>query len=186
VASEISPRDRLLSAAGALFYARGVNAVGVDAICAAAGVSKRTLYQQFGSKDHLVVTCLDTFGPGIVDRYTAGRAGTPLERITAVFTGLWQSVEGEGFRGCAFINATTDLADPAHPARAVARAYKEQLRESFAAAAREGGARDPGQLAEQLLMLFDGAMVTALMGTVTSPDSTLDAVLALTGRAGLH
>jgi len=160
--------------------------VGVDAICAAAGVSKRTLYQQFGSKDQLVATCLDTVGPAILDRYAGGRAGPPLERITAVFTGLWQSASGEGFRGCAFINTATDLADPAHPARAVARAYKEQLRDFFAATAREGGARDPDKLAEQLLILFDGAMVTAQMGTVTSPDSTLDAVLALTSSGGLH
>ena len=104
----------------------------------------------------------------------------------ATFAGLWRSAEGEGFRGCAFINVATDLADPAHPARAVARADKEQLKDFFATAAREGSARDPDQLAEQLLMLFDGAMVTALMGTVTSPHSTLDAVLALTGRAGLR
>ena len=68
-----SPRQRLLDAAADLFYRQGIGAVGVDLVSKAAGVSKRTLYQQFGSKDQLIAESLDAQGMAILGMYLPGR-----------------------------------------------------------------------------------------------------------------
>jgi AcrR family transcriptional regulator len=185
-----SSRQRLLDAAGELFYRQGIGAVGVDLVSKAAGVSKRTLYQQFGSKDELVAASLDQAGQSIIAYYLppddAQSAARPArEQILAVFNGQRDWSATTEFRGCPFINAATELADPQHPARGVARAYKLQLRDFFAAQAERGGAADPQQLADQLLVVFDGAIVQAVMGTIRRPDAAAAAVAALLDAAGV-
>jgi AcrR family transcriptional regulator len=181
VNSATPPRQRLLDTAADLFYSRGVGPVGVDTICAAARVSKRTLYQHFGSKEQLVADTLDAFGPAILDQYISESdpGAPPRDTITGVFERMWAWSETEQFRGCAFVNAATELADPQHPARAVARNYKLRLRQFFVDQARRGNANNAERLGDQLVMLFDGAIVAALMQTVTRPESLMQAVTTL-------
>jgi AcrR family transcriptional regulator len=181
VTSTTPPRQRLLDAAADLFYSRGVGAVGVDTICAAACVSKRTLYQHFGSKDQLVAESLDTFGPAILEQYIAQTdpGAPPRDTITAVFNRVWAWSQSEQFRGCAFVNTAAELADPQHPARAVARHYKLRLRQFFVDQATRGNADNPERLGDQLVMLFDGAVITTLMQIVTRPESLMQAVTTL-------
>src|SRR5216683_7897469 len=113
-----SPRQRLLDAAADLFYRQGIGAVGVDLVTRAAGVSKRTLYQQFGSKDQLVAESLEARGTAILGMYLpADDDGAPARKqILAVFDGLRGWTASAGFRGCPFVNTATELADPGHPA----------------------------------------------------------------------
>jgi AcrR family transcriptional regulator len=176
-----TPRQRLLDAAGDLFYQQGVTAVGVDLISKAAGVSKRTLYQQFGSKDQLVAQTLDAEGPAILGAYmpAAGGDAPPRQQILAVFGALQGWTASATFRGCPFVNTATELADPSHPARRVARDYKLRLRGYFAQQAERGHADDPQRLADQLLVIFDGAIVQAVMGTGLHTDAAVTAVEAL-------
>jgi AcrR family transcriptional regulator len=185
-----SPRQRLLAAAGELFYRQGIGAVGVDLVSKAAGVSKRTLYQQFASKDELVAASLHEAGEAIIDMYLPpgdllDRERPPGEQILAVFEAQRDWAGAPDFRGCPFINTATELTDPQHPARAVALRYKLRLRDFFAAQAERGGSDDPQQLADQLLVIFDGAIVQSVMGTVRSPDAALQAVTALLDAAGV-
>jgi AcrR family transcriptional regulator len=176
-----TPRQRLLDAAAELFYARGIGAVGVDLISKAAGVSKRTLYAEFGSKDQLIAQSLDARGTGIVGMYLppAGSDASPREQILAVFGRLDAWAASEFFRGCAFVNAATELADPGHPARDVARHYKQRIRDFFADQAARGGAADPHALAGQLAVVFDGTIVQAVVGTPVPFGTVRGAVLAL-------
>ncbi|HEY6294938.1 MAG TPA: TetR/AcrR family transcriptional regulator [Streptosporangiaceae bacterium] len=176
-----APRQRLLDAAADLFYRQGIGAVGVDLVSKTAGVSKRTLYQQFGSKDRLVAESLDAHGDAVLGMYIpAEDPKAPARRqILAVFEALGQWTAAETFRGCPFVNTATELADPGHPARLVARDYKLRLRDYFARQAERGQADDPQRLADELIVIFDGAIVQAVMGTVRHPDAARTAVRSL-------
>jgi AcrR family transcriptional regulator len=176
-----TPRQRLLDAAGDLFYRQGITAVGVDLVSKAAGVSKRTLYQQFGSKDQLVAESLDAQGAAILHAYMPAEGGgaAPRQQILAVFDALRGWTASDTYRGCPFVNTATELADPGHPARRVARDYKLRLRDYFAGQAEQGHADDPQRLADQLVIIFDGAIVQAVMGTGRRADAALTAASAL-------
>jgi AcrR family transcriptional regulator len=176
-----TPRQRLLDAATDLFYRQGIGAVGVDLVSKAAGVSKRTLYQQFGSKDRLIAESLDAHGDAILGLYIpAEDPDAPArQQILAVFDGLRGLTMEETFRGCPFVNTATELSDPGHPARRIARHYKLKLRDYFASQAERGQAKDPQRLADQLIVVFDGAIVQAVMGTAQHLDAARTAVEVL-------
>jgi AcrR family transcriptional regulator len=182
-----TPRQRLLDTAGELFYRQGIAAVGVDLVSKAAGVSKRTLYQQFGSKDQLIAESLDAQGAANIGQYIpAEDPGAPArQQILAVFDGLSRWTASETFRGCPFVNTATELADPGHPARQIARDYKLRLRDYFARHAERGQAKDPQRLADQLIVVFDGAIVQAVMGTMRHSDAARSAVQALLDAHGI-
>jgi len=174
-----------------LFYRYGIGAVGVDLVSQAAGVSKRTLYQQFGSKDELVAASLDQAGEAIIGMYLpvgdSLDANRPArQQILAVFDGQREWTSAAGFRGCPFINTATELPDPRHPARAVALSYKLRLRDFFTTQAERGGCADPQLLADQLLIIFDGVIVQSVAGTIRRPDAAGNAVAALLDAAGVH
>ncbi|QMW65326.1 TetR/AcrR family transcriptional regulator [Mumia sp. ZJ1417] len=167
-----TPKARaVLAAASELFYSQGIHAVGVDAIAEHAGVTKKTLYDRFGSKDRLVVEYL-------VDREQRWRdfllprleaAGTdPASRLAAIFdaVAIWSG--DHGGKGCSMINAHAEISDPSHPAYAVIIEQKRWTLALFADLARDSGAADPGAVAEDLMILHEGAMVTAGMGIVPS------------------
>jgi AcrR family transcriptional regulator len=183
-----SPRQRLLDTAGDLFYRLGINTVGVDLISKEAGVSKRTLYQYFGSKEQLVAQSLAAAGAAIISHYIPAHATdeAPRDAILAVFDGLDSWSASPEFRGCPFVNTATELADPAHPARLVARDFKLQLRSYFASQAERGGATDPHRLADELIVVFDGATVQAVMDTAASPGAGRSAALTLLDAHRIH
>jgi AcrR family transcriptional regulator len=175
----------LLEAASDLFYRLGITAVGVDALSEAAHVSKRSLYQHFGSKDELVAEALRTRAPAIMARWLAAvdASARPRERILTVFETLRTLSLAPGFRGCPFVNVATELVDPTHPARAVARAAKQALHDFFRDNAAEAGAHHPDTLADQLTMLFDGAMAQRLVGLDIDPAAAAQAAAVLIDSA---
>ncbi|MEU6808027.1 TetR/AcrR family transcriptional regulator [Streptomyces sp. NPDC046831] len=154
-----SPRDRLLDAGAHLFYRDGVS-IGVEALCRAAGVSKRSMYQLFGSKDEVLAASLERRLPGYEARLVVPDprdAAAPRERILHVFERLAQAAAEPGYRGCPYLAALVELKDPGHEASRVAQGAKERLGEWFRAQAEHGGAADPVRLARQLMPVFDGA-----------------------------
>ena len=174
---------RIVAAAEELFYHRGITAVGVDLIAEHSGVTKRTLYNQFGSKDHLVAAYLtgrDQRWRSLV-RAAVDAADTPVEAVTAPFEALrtWNETNT---RGCAFINALAELPDPAHPAHRIAANQKLWLLDLFAELAATAGCPHPASLATRLLVLHEGALATQPLPLDTLPAST-DLARALV-RAG--
>src|SRR5215813_11355971 len=146
-------RERILETADRLFYRRGIRAVGVDTVAAEIGISKRTLYNHFPSKDALIVAYLTRRlrAPSTSDR-------PPAEQILGDFDRLEQSFGRPTFRGCPFVNAVAELGERRHPANAIAMAYKEQRRAWFRDLLVRLDVDDPDGLATQLVLLVDGAI----------------------------
>lgn len=161
-ALDVDAATRLLDAAERLFYRRGVQAVGVDAVVGEAGVATKTLYAHFGSKDGLVEAYLRRRDRRWLDwlrgRVDAAEPGPA--RVLAVFDALHEWFAEPGYNGCAFINVAGELAASPN-ARAIARDHKLALRALLTDVAAGAGAADPAVLAERLMLLVEGAIVTA-------------------------
>ncbi|MET8766996.1 TetR/AcrR family transcriptional regulator [Streptomyces sp. NPDC004658] len=161
-AEKASPRDRLLDAAARLSYRDGVS-IGIEALCREAGVSKRSMYQLFDSKDEMLAASLERRMPGYQARLTHPdpASATPRESILYVFEQLEKRSVEPGYHGCPYLAVLVEVKDPEHPASVVAREAKDVLLSTFRTAAERGGARDPELLARQLLLVFDGASARA-------------------------
>jgi AcrR family transcriptional regulator len=165
IVAKAEARERILRAASDLFYREGIRAVGVDRVVAAAGVAKMSLYKHFPTKDHLVLAFLERRDQAWREAFEAAvraKSEDPRARIEALFTVLGDWFRSDGFRGCAFINAALELAQPEHPAFAAAVAHKEAVRAFVAQLVAEAGL-DPA-LTDMLLLLMEGAIVQAAMG----------------------
>jgi len=159
-----SPRDRLLAAAGELFYGEGIHTVGIDRVIERAGVAKASLYSAFGSKDELVRAYLvDRFAAR--QRRVAGhieRHREPRQRLLAVFDALGERIAESDFQGCAFVRACAETSASA-AVRGVCDEARTWMRSLLVGLCRDAGASDPDALAQQLGMLYDGAVVAAQM-----------------------
>jgi AcrR family transcriptional regulator len=175
-----SPRERLLDAAAALTYRDGVG-IGVEALCKAAGVSKRSMYQLFASKDELLAASLErraaAYVAGLLPAPDDDRS--PRERILHVFEQVESHSGAPEYRGCPYLSVQIELKDQRHPASVVAQRIKGSLTDFFRGEARKGGANDPDLLARQLSLIFDGASARAgtgvehLAGFIAPTASTL-------------
>jgi len=163
-AERASARERLLDAASELFYEEGVQSVGVDRVIERAGVAKATLYSVFGSKDGLVRAYLSAHDDGIRQRMARelARYTTPRERLLGVFEVQGLRFMETGFRGCAFARASAESAEGSSVDEA-GEYHRAWLRSLLVDLAQDAGARNPEQLAQQLLLLYDGAAMSAWM-----------------------
>jgi len=163
---------RLLDAASELFFEEGFGPTAVDKIVERSGVSKPTLYVHFPSKDTLLVAALERRHAERVSTLGAwvqAASSDPSEQLLAVFDWLASFHETQGARGCAFVNAAAELADPAHPAREVARRQKRWMRGYLADLAVQAGISRPEHLGADLMLLIDGANARVLVdGDVTA------------------
>jgi AcrR family transcriptional regulator len=159
-----SARERLLEAANELFYAEGVQTVGIDRVIEQAGVAKASLYNTFGSKEELVKAYLETRHAGTTARLLAAveRESEPRARLLAVFDAQAEFFGQPGFRGCAFSSATAE-APPGGLIEQAADDYRADIRGLFARLAADAGAPDPDTLARQLQLVYDGAGMAARM-----------------------
>jgi AcrR family transcriptional regulator len=175
-------RERILETVDRLFYGQGIRATGVDTVAAEAGISKRTLYNHFPSKDHLIVAYLQRRL-----RPIPGGDRSPADQILGTFVILERVFERADFRGCPFVNAVAELGAPDHPARAIAVKFKEQRRRWFRGLLEEAGAPDAQGLATQLMLLVDGAIATALVrNDPRAARSAHAAARTLLAAAGVH
>ncbi|MEV5712544.1 TetR/AcrR family transcriptional regulator [Amycolatopsis mediterranei] len=165
---------KVLKAASALFYRDGIHAVGVDTVAAEAGVTKAALYGNFGSKSGLVVAYLrerDRRWQEEVDRITAAHAD-PRERVLAVFDAWEAWLSRDGYRGCAFQNAASEFPDPADPVREVVRHHKTALHGYLRAQLRRGDPERADVLADELMLLLEGATATSVVAQGPQPFET--------------
>jgi len=161
-------RERLLAAAADCFYDRGVNGTGIDAITAAAGVAKMSLYNNFASKDDLVLAYLEARHEEWLNLYRRRltMATDARQRVGAVFDAYVDHAEmayRHGFRGCGLLNAAAELPVGA-PGRELVRRHKEKVEALVATHLAELGSLSAGRiadLAEQLSFLLEGAMARA-------------------------
>jgi len=164
VTPTLPARERLLAAADKLFYAEGINTVGIDRVIEEADVAKATLYASFGSKEALVVAYLQRRLERRQERTMNALAqiDEPRDRLVAVFDVLDEYIHEPGFNGCAFINATAE-AQAGSAIELAVRAVRVWMLALLTDLARDAGADQPPELARQLALLYDGAIVAAHM-----------------------
>ena len=150
--------ERILETADRLFYLRGIRTVGVDTIAAEIGISKRTLYNHFPSKDRLIAAYLQR-------RFTTAPSSDkpPAEQILGTFDRLERGFASKGFRGCPFVNAVAELGAEDKSVKKIAIAFKESRRLWFRDLLRQLDVADPEGLATQFTLLVDGAIAQDLV-----------------------
>jgi len=153
-------KERILETADKLFYLQGIRAIGVDTISAEIGISKRTLYNHFPSKDALIAAYLQR-------RFVEPRPSDkpPAEQILATFDSLERRFSSKDFRGCPFVNAVAELGpeDEDRSVRNIPVAFKESRRVWFRDLLQQLGVADVEGLATQLVLLVDGSIAQDLV-----------------------
>jgi AcrR family transcriptional regulator len=160
-------RERILVAASKLFYGGGIRSVGVDAIAERAGVTKRTLYYHFRSKDDLIAAYIagrDQPTLTTIVGWMDAAEGRLADKVAAVFTQTAKLAKNPKWRGCGFLRTAAELAaTPGHPALKAGASHKKKLEAEFAHRFAAEGLSEPGLRARQIMLLFDGAFSSMLV-----------------------
>ncbi|KRB78663.1 hypothetical protein ASE01_05305 [Nocardioides sp. Root190] len=159
------PRERLLRTATRLFYAEGINGVGVDRVLAEAGVTRATMYRHFPGKEALVVAYLEHEDATIRGLFAAAAdaAATadlgPRDLLGLVIDGVADDATRLHTRGCPFINASAEFPDADGPVRQVVRQHRDWFRATLTAIATGAEVADPAATAAALVLLRDAMLV---------------------------
>jgi AcrR family transcriptional regulator len=174
-APKVPMRERIVAAATELFYAQGLRAVSAEKIIAQVGITKVTFYRHFPTKDDLIVAYLERRATW--ERDAIAQARQAAVDVPGVFRIVAGAIGAEscrpGFRGCPFINAAAEYADPEHPVRRVVDAHRRWFRQAIQDLLDEISVPDSARVADQLVMLRDGAMVS---GYLSDPSTVGDAL----------
>ena len=159
------PRERILETASNLFYNYGYRAIGIDRIIADSGVAKMTFYKHFPSKDDLIAEYLHTATEQFsswINTVIEGQK-TPRKQLEAIFDGIAKIASSAHCMGCAFSHAAAEFPDVAHPGHAAALEYKNGVLAKLEELAKAMKAKDSQGLAQDLMMVMDGAWAAARM-----------------------
>ncbi len=185
----LSKRDHLVDTAAALFYRDGFHATGIDRILGEAGVAKMTLYNHFKSKDELILAALRHRGEEFRTwfmRTVELHAKKPRKRLLAIFEILEEWFETDEFAGCLFISSFSEFHDVTHPVHQISAEHKQQMQAYVRELAKDAGADDPDDLAAQLGLLIEGAIVMAhASGTSAPARQARKAAKTLIAQAGV-
>ncbi|MEQ8967770.1 MAG: TetR family transcriptional regulator [Azospirillaceae bacterium] len=166
-----SKRDEVVRKALTVFYRDGFHATGMDQLSAESGISKTTMFKHFRTKEDLILAVLrlrdDDFRNWLFRRMA--KAGAPRDQLAAMFDALAEWFDSPTFRSCMFIKAASEYPDPGHPIHAQSAEHKRLLFLGVRDLAAEAGAPDPAGLARALLLLKEGAIVTAHLGHEADP-----------------
>ena len=151
-------KERILETADRLFYLKGIRAIGVDTIAAEIGISKRTLYNHFPSKDALITAYL-------ARRFVQPKPSDkpPVEQILGTFDSLERRFSAKDFRGCPFVNAVAEMGPGDKSVKKIAIDFKESRRLWFRDLLVKLGVADAEGLATQLVLLVDGSIAQDLV-----------------------
>jgi AcrR family transcriptional regulator len=160
-------RERIVSAASRLFYSEGIRAVGVDAVAKKAGVTKRTLYYHFTSKDELVAAYLEARDQPNIElfkQWFAATQGGVAARVQAIFNNVAKSARHPKWKGCGFLRTSAELANmPGHPAMKIGAAHKKKFEDWLRATFEAERIENSTLLARQIMLLLDGSFAVVLL-----------------------
>jgi AcrR family transcriptional regulator len=162
--SAAKTRAHILDVADRLFYWDGLHNTGVDKVARAADIAPTTLYRSFADKDDLVAAYVeraDLLTREWIDAAIAASDGTPRSAILAVFAGLRPRLAPAVYRGCACQMTLAEYPDAESAPHRNAVAAKDWLHDRFAGLLADAGVDDPGGLAGQLMVIYDGALASA-------------------------
>ena len=179
-AKNSAARERLLETAARIFYAEGINTVGVNRIVEEAGVTLATFYRHFPSKQHLVLAYLQRVHDDYASRAAAAQeaAEDAGDVLRSIGTNITAQLLEPGFRGCPFINAASEFEDPQGPIMRAVLAHRAWfyalVRDAFASA----GHTQPDLAARHYVMLRDGATTAGHLGDPSQARDTFQRGLA--------
>jgi AcrR family transcriptional regulator len=155
-------RRNVLEVATRLFYQRGIRAVGMDTVVKETGVGNATVYRQFPTKDALAAAYVQGRADAWFERMrqASEEYPAPRDKLIAVFDVLAGDTAGASYRGCPMLNTNTEFPERQHPAHLAAIAHKQQVQDWFRTLAVDAAATDPDQLADELLIVLNGAYAT--------------------------
>ena len=160
-------KERIVDAANRLFYHDGIRAVSIDAIAAKAGLTKKTLYYHFKSKDDLIKAYLvsrDQPSLALFRKWFEEANGELPDRVEAIFLNLRKSAVHPKWRGCGFLRTAAELANmPGHPAIKVGAAHKKKFEAWLCKEFQHQGINSSEELARHVVLLMDGAFSTVLV-----------------------
>lgn len=165
-------RDELVQKALLAFYWNGFHATGMDMLAAETGISKTSMYKHFRTKEDLILAVLrlrDENFRNWLYRRMEELADSPREQLLAMFDALEEWFAEPGYKGCMFIKASSEFQDAGHPIHKQSADHKRMLETHITQLAVKSEIADPGALARQLLLLKEGAIVTAHLGHTDNP-----------------
>ncbi len=169
-----SKRDELVQKALGVFYRNGFHAAGMDLLAAETGVSKTSMYKHFRTKEELILAVLrlrDEQFRNWLYRRMDEIGDSPAEKLLGMFDAMGEWFAEKGYRGCMFIKASAEYQDRDDPIHAQSAEHKRLLFNHMRDLAQDAGASEPEKLARQLLLLKEGAIVTAHLGHTDDPAS---------------
>jgi AcrR family transcriptional regulator len=180
----IETRQRIIDATYTLFYQSGFMRTGVDAVADAAGITKRTLYQYFGSKDELIEAVLERQHQMALERirqWADQISGKPEQMVMALFEKLAEWAARPEWKGSGLTRAAVEFVDlPGHPARKAARRHKQRVERHLAEKFAEQGLDSAAQVAREVLLLIEGCQSLVLIhGNLDYIDAARHAALVL-------
>jgi AcrR family transcriptional regulator len=164
--TQSAARQRILATAADLFAREGYRAVGTDTIIERSGVAKMTLYRHFSAKNELICAYIEQTIEAFwteFEQVISKHPGSPEAQLVAIFEMLASRVADPTFSGCSCLHAAVEFPQFEHPAHQVAFQHKQDVRERFRLLATQAGARQPDQLADQLLLLMNGLLMQGRM-----------------------
>lgn len=160
-------KTRIINAANKLFYSAGIKAVSVDAIAEQAGITKKTLYYHYKSKDDLIeayLTSRDQPNLALFAAWFEAVDGDLTDKVAAIFENLARAAEHPKWQGCGFLRTTAELANmPGHPAIKVGQAHKKKFEAWLSERFTDAGIQNTDSLARHVALLLDGAFSTMLL-----------------------
>lgn len=166
-------RTQALNVASALFYAKGVRAVGMEEIVETSGIAKTTIYRHFPTKDALIEAFLEKEDAEFWQQWdlTTTVATTAIGKLDALSAWIGSRVQRDGYRGCPQLNVAAEFADAGHPARAIARRHKAEMVRRLEVLCAEMGTAPADHVAMQVALLLDGAFMNdGRLSTLDAPD----------------
>jgi AcrR family transcriptional regulator len=178
-----SAKDRILHVASELFYHEGIRAVGIDRIIAESEVAKASFYRNFATKDDLVVAFLEQRHKRSLARVIDAKTNhpnEPIEQLRYLFASMAARMKQADFRGCPFLNTVVEFPNPDHPGHKKAVTCRQELWVDVIQMARDAGATNPEELAAQLEVLYNGAVMMAYVHkSFYNPDHFYKAALLM-------
>lgn len=163
---KISVEEKILQTARRLFCCVGIHATGIARIIEESGVSRRSLYTHFGSKENLLKAVFEAEASmwfRWFDSDLSAMEGSPVDRILTLFDLMQDWFSSEDFFGCVFINAVAEHEKNNSWIQEIANGHREKINAKLQAMVAESGARDPEMVTEKLSLLIDGTIVTAMV-----------------------
>lgn len=182
-------KQRILETADRLFSDQGIHTVGIDRLISESGVTKATFYKHYGAKDKLIIEYLKNRHESVksdVEPIVAA-ASTPVDALKELFALVERDTRREGFRGCPFVNAAAEYPDPRHPVRVIVAEHRDWYTTTLADLLTELNHPLPGDAADDLMLIRDGAMAGAYAGDFIAVGAALARALSrIMAEVDLH